>query len=629
MIAKRILRPKAASNFARLSAYLLREKTGPDGDTSSLTFGYILSGSGAAGRVGAVRITNCAAESPSLAIKEILSLQALNKRSRLDRTYHLVVAFEPGERPAEAQLHDIEDTLCQAIGLGAHQRISTVHTDRAHLHLHIAINKVTPHTRRCVEPFYDKRKLMAACEALEKKHGLAQTNHGRSKAGGPKGRPADLEAHAAEASFLSFVQDKIEARLLEALEFQADWSGVHALLAQEGLILKRRGAGLIIAAAKTSLTVKASAVNRAFSMKELTKKLGPFEDARPPEVKAAYGRAPLPRQEAQALYTAYLSQRRDGLNALKHTRQATAAARNVIYAGFAEHLKDVKRSGLTGLGKRARRRELRALRSQALAELDAKARKKRAEIESAYAFTWIGFLEGQALSGDMTALEALRSSKNQSAQIAAQFLSAADPSHARTILLKDANPQIRAGGQVHYQCADGGALADEAARVRVDKASYQAVFLALSLAAERFAGQVLLIEGTEAFKRQATQIVAALNLPLIFSDSALEEERKELLLTKTRGSPAFFQFIFEQNTIVHIQSPGYSVRAFSPKDEGEALYFGLQTLKDASQILLLRKGDVILAKPLSSEESAKVQNLPKGSVLFLNRTGKIQARSRA
>ncbi len=104
MIAKRILRPKAASNFTRLSAYLLREKTGPDGDTSSLTFGYILSGSGAAGRVGAVRITNCAAESPSLAIKEILSLQALNKRSRLDRTYHLVVAFEPGERPAEAQL---------------------------------------------------------------------------------------------------------------------------------------------------------------------------------------------------------------------------------------------------------------------------------------------------------------------------------------------------------------------------------------------------------------------------------------------------------------------------------------------------------------------------------------------
>ena len=243
MIAKRILRPKAASNFARLGAYLLSEKTGPEGDASSLTFGYILSESGAAGRVGAVRITNCAAESPSLAVKEIFATQALNKRSRSDRTYHLVVAFEPGERPTQAQLQDIEDTLCEAIGLGAHQRISTIHTDRAHLHLHIAINKIAPQTLRCVEPFYDKRKLMAACEALEKKHGLAQTNHGRSKAGRPKGKPADLEAHAAEASFLSFVKDKIEAALLEALNRKADWSGVHALLAQESLTLKRRGAG--------------------------------------------------------------------------------------------------------------------------------------------------------------------------------------------------------------------------------------------------------------------------------------------------------------------------------------------------------------------------------------------------
>ena len=64
MIAKRILRLKAASNFARLGAYLLNEKTGPEADASGLTFGYILSGSGAAGRVGAVRITNCAARAP-------------------------------------------------------------------------------------------------------------------------------------------------------------------------------------------------------------------------------------------------------------------------------------------------------------------------------------------------------------------------------------------------------------------------------------------------------------------------------------------------------------------------------------------------------------------------------------
>ena len=366
-------------------------------------------------------------------------------------------------------------------------------------------------------------------------------------------------------------------------------------------------------------------------MKELTGRLGPFEGAHAPEAQAAYGRAPLPRQKAQALYAAYVSERQEGLAALRKARQENAAARNAVYANFAEHFRTVKRSGLTGLGKRARRRELRALRSQALAAHDAKAKKERAEIEGAYAFTWIGFLQGQALAGDMTALEALRRSKNPNARVAVAFLSAADPSHARTMILKDANPQIRERGQVDYQCADGGAVADEAARVRVGKTSYQAAFLALSLAAERFAGQALLIEGTEAFKRQAVQIAAALALPLTFSDSALEEERKELLIAKARPAPtpAFFQFIFEQNTIAHTQSAGYTTRAFSPRDAGEALYCGLQTLKDGSQILLLRKGDVMLAKPATPEESAKAESLPKGSVLTLNCTGKIETRARA
>ncbi|MGO9868257.1 MAG: hypothetical protein ACLPJY_11340, partial [Rhodomicrobium sp.] len=114
-------------------------------------------------------------------------------------------------------------------------------------------------------------------------------------------------------------------------------------------------------------------------------------------------------------------------------------------------------------------------------------------------------------------------------------------------------------------------------------------------------------------------------------DPALEAERQELTLGPGGGpppSPAFFQFIFE-HTMAHIQSPGFSVRAFSPKDAGQALYHGLESLKDGSQILLLRKGDVMLAKPAAPDEAARVQALPKGAVLTLNRTGKIEARSRA
>ena len=166
MIAKRVLRPRASSDFGRLGAYILGQgKKTKQAAAADQTFDYIIADP-AGSCVGAVRITNCNADTPALAIMEILATQSLNKRSRGDRTYHLVVSFEPGERPAPAQIENIENELCAAIGLSSHQRISALHLDRAHLHLHIAINKVDPATLRCIEPYYDKRKLMKACDEL-------------------------------------------------------------------------------------------------------------------------------------------------------------------------------------------------------------------------------------------------------------------------------------------------------------------------------------------------------------------------------------------------------------------------------------------------------------------------------
>jgi hypothetical protein len=44
--------------------------------------------------------------------------------------------------------------------------------------VHIAINKVHPTTRRNIEPYYDKQRLMEACDALEIRYGLQRTDHG-------------------------------------------------------------------------------------------------------------------------------------------------------------------------------------------------------------------------------------------------------------------------------------------------------------------------------------------------------------------------------------------------------------------------------------------------------------------
>jgi hypothetical protein len=632
MIAKRILRPKATSDFGRLGAYILKEERGAGGARADQTFEYILGRGDGAGRVRAARATNCLMDSPDLAIKEILATQALNKRSRGDRTYHLVVSFEPGETPEPAQLDDIETGLCVAIGLGGHQRISALHIDRAHLHLHIAINKVAPDSFRCIEPYFDKRKLMAACAALELKHGLATTNHGLSKRAAPKGRPGDLEAHAAEASFVSWVKERIEAPLLAALNGKPQWAGIHEILAREGLALKRRGAGLVIAGAHSGLAAKASSINRAFSLHELTSRLGPFQagTASAPAPGLAYRRTPLQRANTAALYAAYVRQRKEGLEARRRASAGAASARSGIYDSFKDHQTEVQRSGLTPAGKRARRSELRLLRASELSALAAKQREAIAAISCAYFFTWVSFLQGHARAGETDALEALRASGAAGAKTAAAFLAAKDAAAAKTILLQDLNPLVRRNGEVLYKLTDGGAVTDERHRVRVDKVSYQAAFLALTLAAQRFPGQALALEGTGTFKKQAVEVAAALKPGIAFSDSALEAERRRLIVSQAAPAPPapLVAFIAEQNNIAHGLSTGLTFRAWPAGDTGAVIYHGNRSLKDGSQALLFRKGAAMLVKLASEDEIRKASTWPLGSVLCLDRTGRITGRAR-
>lgn len=129
-------------------------------------------------KVDSYRVTNCGTDDPAAAAVAIEAIQSANIRSKLDKTYHLVFSFPPGENPPTDVLHAIEDELCASIGFADHQRVSAVHKDTDHLHVHVAINKVHPTGLQNIEPYYDMPKLMEACERLEVKYGLQRTNHG-------------------------------------------------------------------------------------------------------------------------------------------------------------------------------------------------------------------------------------------------------------------------------------------------------------------------------------------------------------------------------------------------------------------------------------------------------------------
>ena len=625
MIAKRVLRPRASSDFARLGAYILGEGRSTKDAAPDQTFDYILADQ-AGGRVGAVRITNCHAGTPALAIMEILATQSLNKRSRGDRTYHLVVSFEPGERPAPAQIEDIETELCAAIGLSGHQRISALHLDRAHLHLHIAINKIDPATLRCIEPYYDKRKLMKACDELEIKHGLARTNHGRSHKGGPKSRAADFEAHSGQNSFASWVMGKIEAPLLGLLAGACGWDDVHALLGKEGLALKKRGAGFVIVDA-AGRGIRASAVNRAFSMKALTTQLGAFQASPASQAQAAYQAKPL-QGNTRALFADYTRQRQQGVEARKQAREATARAREHIVSSFAKHRSQVKKSGLTRTGKRARRLELQLLRSQMLAQATKRARAAQEDIDNRFFFTWIAFLQDRAARGDVDALRALRSSGKHAARAAADFINAPDAAAAKTIILQNLQPAIGKNGDLAYRLADGGVVTDEKERIRVDRLSYQAVVTALTLGEKRFQGRTLALDGTDTFKRQAVEAAAALRLTILFADDEMEKDRLDLIARKMAPAPAqaVSDFIAEQNLIAHKRSSGYAYRLWTAGDAGEAIYRGLRTI-EGHQMLLLQRGAEVLVRPASPDDADRAKAWRAGAAIHFPGSSRGKKRS--
>ncbi len=316
MIAKRITRETASSSFQRLGAYIIEGEVMEAANTIALTAQYILDIAGDGARAAGVRVTNCREADPALAIKEIVATQAMNTRAKGDKTYHLVVSFPKGERPTVEQLADIETELCAAIGLSEHQRLSAAHIDTECLHIHLAINKVHPSSYRYVEPYYDKRKLMAACTRLEIKHGLTRTPHSAAEKRREPGRVRDMEAHAGVSSFLRWIKENAGEALREAADNGRGWQDLHRALAAFDLEIRPRGAGLIIAQRDGSgerlWAVKASDVDRSLSIHALTRRWGaydpPDDAARTAAPEHRYQKEPL-SGGSKDLYADYLRQR--------------------------------------------------------------------------------------------------------------------------------------------------------------------------------------------------------------------------------------------------------------------------------------------------------------------------------
>jgi hypothetical protein len=746
VIAKRVPRTKGTSSPARLVRYMVAAEGGLDPRSWSRTADYILnSGTTHQGeKVGGVRVTNCGTDDPAAATVLIEATQAANTRSKADKTYHLVFSFPPGEQPPLEVLHAIEDELCASIGLADHQRISAVHIDTDHLHVHVAINKVHPTGFQNIEPYYDKQRLMEACESLEQQYDLQRTNHGLNQENSndrqrharirlaPEQRPDERTtlfreylrkshdlafgekpkaetlnglrnlsgcrmAHTLQGAALLLSDDARDgmeqpgkepadglrragngdrgnagARLTDAMieiERQSgvetltgyvarelapvlmsapNWQTVHDALAEHGLTIKPQGAGLVIGDAGVQLWTKASSCGRDLSMKALTDRLGPFEPSAQSKHEPRKLWTPQPRQHhpsSAALFAQYQRERQ----AHQDKRKKGLVQLRQESVAYREQLSQWRKTQyllLKAGGKGATRRIMAStIRTQAdvakAQQRKAQADKRKVLIAATTLPSWNDWLTQKATAGDLDALAILRSREEREQKMRGDLLTAANAEKAKAIVMASLRPQARKDGAMAYRTADNGLVVDRATHVQAQRATAGAAFIALSLAAERFEGQALIVEGSAEFRQQVAQFSALHGLNVRFADPAMEQTRQAAITarpqvadrpaaqpTNTPPKPAVSQesavdhWIKQRNEAREkISSIDYN-RLWTSSDAGKATYQGRRRMDDGSEVLLLKRGDEMLVKPAGPRVVAKASKWKLGCVVELDARGR-------
>lgn len=628
MIAKRVMRGKASGEFKRLSAYILNpEKLAAESGWRQ-TAEYVVDLAGGGARTTAVRITNCQSEEIDWAIIEIEAVQAQNRRAKGDRTYHLVVSFPPGEKPAPAQLVDIEDELCRAIGLHAHQRISAVHTDTAHLHMHVAINQIHPQTLTCVEPWYDKRKLMEACTRLEIKHGLQVTNHGEAvqeKVVGAKKTPQRtraVEAHGGGQSLLEWLRVDVRPRLIEPLRKAANWEDVHAALAAHGLEIKQRGAGLVIVANRGTARVKASSVDAALAHSVLAKRFGaylpPSQGLTVSQNQGYQGQKMRTGKEAKRLWKAYQNQRQAVLAARRTAMDEIGARQAARREGTLRWYFDTRDEivgtyALTGAGKKDSLGRLDLEQVRELAKWKAQAQDERQAARRAHPVkSWVNFLREAASAGDTEALAVLRRNEEafQQAVDARVRSQTAGEQGGEQRIIQELRPDVRSNGDAIYRLRDGGVLIDRGGRTEIEKLSPFSVLLHLKMAMATNPGKPVDPDGDQIHVGAAIYAAVAAGLPIQFKQAAHEEERRKLVVAVGQCSAAHaaLAYVLERESERGEREGDGEYRFWVGEDIRGATPAGVVLLRDGSHGALWRRDGTTYVKALlpGEAEPAKV-----------------------
>ncbi|MBQ4076773.1 MAG: relaxase/mobilization nuclease domain-containing protein [Mailhella sp.] len=240
---------------------------------------------------------------------EMIALAEESVQSKMP-VAHWVLSWKDGEQPTPEKVDFAVQYFLQLMEWKEHQAFYAVHKNTDNLHVHILVNRVNPDTLKVHRPNrgFDIDRAHLAIAKLERIQGWASEENSvyepaqfgnylsLSKRDYPKLCPqaADLENATGEKS----AQHIARERGLDIIKNATSWRELHTRLESVGLRFEKKGSGALVWVGDAAL--KASSVDRTFSMPKLVMKLGEFEEGDYPKEKTLP--KPEPITEAETIF---------------------------------------------------------------------------------------------------------------------------------------------------------------------------------------------------------------------------------------------------------------------------------------------------------------------------------------
>lgn len=106
----------------------------------------------------------------SAQLKEAAGIKATGKKSK-DPVYHFSLNWEPGENPSHGHMAETAKSALAILGFEGHEAVFAVHTDKAHKHMHVVVNRINPETGKTHGKQFEFNLLQAWAYQYEKSRG--------------------------------------------------------------------------------------------------------------------------------------------------------------------------------------------------------------------------------------------------------------------------------------------------------------------------------------------------------------------------------------------------------------------------------------------------------------------------